>query len=265
MTTIPCEVVASTVRALLRAARFSEADDLLRSVGAADEPVLALVRVEAALARDWHHGDVTAVEVLRAAEPVVARSNDGVASWALELSFVRRDYAERFLSGAGAGEHGALTRRATMLRDTAPDEICRGWAEFYLGLIADNLTGRRETAPANYHRALSAARRHGDDVLIFETLRHLGDHAHDDADPVLAQQHWERSARHAARAGYVAGTLAQQLLLAVLARDRGDESAALLLAGEVNRWAGAIRAGRTQTLSRAFLAGQDPTRPPSTR
>jgi hypothetical protein len=263
VTDIPGQIITRAVRALLGASRFAEADDLLRAAGAADHPDLALVRAEAELARDWHHGRVTDVEVLRAAAAIVARSDDVRSTWTMEFLFVRRDYTERFLTRPDRDGTGSLVQRAAALRDTAPDEPCRGWAEFYLGLIADNVADRRGDAPAHYLRSLEAAERHHDDLLIFESLRHLGDHAHDDADPALARRHWERATRHAARAGHVAGTLAQQLLLAVLARDRGDETAALLLAGEVNRWADAIRASRTESLSRAFLAGQDPTRPPA--
>jgi tetratricopeptide (TPR) repeat protein len=243
-------------RALLSAARFAEAGELLDAAGAADHPALGIARVEAALARDWHHGAEPDVEALRAARPIVA--DDARASWTLNYLSVRRDYAAQ-LTRPDPPTHPGLTQRATALRDAAPDDLSRGWAEFYIGLIADNVTDQRDTAPPHYRHALAAAERQHDDLLIFETLRHLGDHAHDDGDATLARQQWERATRHAARAGTVTGTLAQQLLLAVLARDRGDEAGAALLAAEVLRWAEAIEATRIRTHARAFLAGQDPT------
>jgi tetratricopeptide (TPR) repeat protein len=154
--------------------------------------------------------------------------------------------------------HARLGERAVAVRDSAPDDVSRGWAEFYLGLIADNVTGRRAAAPAHYQRALAVAEQ--DDLLMFEALRHLGDHDRDDGDVALARERWERSTWHAARAGSVTGTLAQQLLLAVLARDRGDAAGAALLAGEVHRWADAVGASRLGAHAAAFLAGDDPTR-----
>jgi hypothetical protein len=56
--------------------------------------------------------------------------------------------------------------------------------------------------------------------------------------------------------------LAQQLLLAVLAREAGDEAGARLLAGEIVRWAAAAGAVRIQAQAAAFLDGADPTAPP---
>ncbi|HEU5474255.1 MAG TPA: hypothetical protein VFV67_26710 [Actinophytocola sp.] len=262
MNTIPGDVIASAVRALLAAARFAEATALLDAAGAAEHPALVLARIEVTLARDWHHGEVSAAEPLHAARAVIERAGDAEAAWMLDFLSLKRDYNERLLSPSDDRTQEELVGLAGTLRDTAPDPRCRGWAEFYLGVIADNFTGRRDTAPAHYRHALAAAARHGDDLLVFETLRHLGDHAHDDGDQMLAREQWERSARHAARAGYVAGALSQQLLLAVLARDRGDEPGAVFLAGEVARWTGAIGARRTEALATGFLAGVDPTRPP---
>jgi len=259
--TVSRDSVLAAVRALLRAARFTEACDLLAGN---HDPAFALARVEAALARDWHHGAITPVAVLRAAEPAVARSGDVRAIWTLDYLTVRRDYAAQFVE-PDPGTHGRLVRRATAVRDNAPDELCWGWAEFYLGLIADNVTGERDTAPTHYHRAVTVAEQHDDDLLLFETQRHLGDHAHDDGNAELARQLWESSTRHAARAGTTTGTLAQHLLLAVLARDRGDEAGAALLAGEIARWTGAIGATRMHARTSAFLAGEDITQPPDDR
>ncbi len=58
------------------------------------------------------------------------------------------------------------------------------------------------------------------------------------------------------------GTLSQQMLLAVLARDTGDEAGAATLAREIARWAAALGAERIQAQATGFLAGADPTAPP---
>ncbi|MGW7823051.1 hypothetical protein ACWGLF_34150 [Streptomyces puniciscabiei] len=60
------------------------------------------------------------------------------------------------------------------------------------------------------------------------------------------------------------GTLSQQLLLAVLARDAGDEAGARALASEIVRWAEAIGAHRLGAQAAGFLTGADPTAPGST-
>ena len=55
------------------------------------------------------------------------------------------------------------------------------------------------------------------------------------------------------------GVLAQQLLLAVLARDAGDEAGARALAAETLRWAEQLGATRLAGQVDGFLAGVDPT------
>lgn len=142
----------------------------------------------------------------------------------------------------------------------APDEIRRGWAEFYLGVIADNLYGERDAAPSHYLAALRAGEA-GDDLLAREALRHLGDHDHDNGDHELALDRWQQATALGARAGRVTGTLSQQILLAVLARDAGDEAGARAVAREVARWAGAIGAKSIEVQASAFLDGTDPTAP----
>ncbi|MCZ0985148.1 hypothetical protein O1M54_04555 [Streptomyces diastatochromogenes] len=59
------------------------------------------------------------------------------------------------------------------------------------------------------------------------------------------------------------GTLSQQLLLAVLARDAGDEAGAVALAAEIVRWAETIGADRLAAQASAFLTGTDPTALPA--
>ena len=144
--------------------------------------------------------------------------------------------------GREPGEADALVAEAIRLRDAAPDEVRRGWASVCLGWITDNVLADRDAAPAHYEVGLAAARASGDPVLLFEAQRHLGDHAHDDGDLVGARERWEESTAAGGRARHIGGTLSQQLLLAVLHRDEGDEAGARAIAGEVLRWASAIGA-----------------------
>jgi hypothetical protein len=164
--------------------------------------------------------------------------------------------------GREPGELDALAAEATRLRDEAPDEPRRGWASVCLGWITDNLLADRDAAPAHYRLGLAAAQDSGDPVLLFEAQRHLGDHAHDDGDLADARERWEESTAAGARARHIGGTLSQQLLLAVLHRDEGDEAGARAIAGEVLRWATAIGAVGAVRQAEGFLAGVDPTRAP---
>ncbi|MET7976066.1 hypothetical protein ABZW44_24065 [Streptomyces mirabilis] len=174
----------------------------------------------------------------------------------------------------------ALRTHAERLRGGAPDDVRRGWAEMYLGLVADNLFAERDLAPGHYEAALRAGEASeagatgeaggaggshdsGDNLLVREALRHLGDHDHDHGDHARARERWSRATELGARAGTVPGTLSQQLLLAVLARDAGDEARAVALVGEIARWAGAIGAVTIETQARGFLAGVDPTAAPA--
>ena len=147
------------------------------------------------------------------------------------------------------------------MRAQAPDDRRQGWAEMYLGLIADNLYAEREAAPAHYEVALRIGESH-DDLLAREALRHLGDHDHDGGDYDRALACWTRATELGARSGLVPGTLSQQMLLAVLARDSGDEAGASALAEEIRRWAGAIGAAALEAEASGFRAGVDPTAPP---
>jgi hypothetical protein len=200
--------------------------------------------------------------------------------WDLDFLWLRHDYLGQLRADGtwrfgpeGMDPHAlaALRSRAGTLREQAPDEVRRGWAEMYLGLIADNLFGERDLAPGHYEAALRAGESavsgvsgvSGDDLLAREALRHLGDHDHDRGDHARALERWTRATALGARAGNVPGTLSQQMLLAVLARDGGDEAGALALAREIARWAGAIGAVTTEAQANGFLAGADPTAPPA--
>ncbi|MFF3332379.1 hypothetical protein ACFYWX_22930 [Streptomyces sp. NPDC002888] len=97
----------------------------------------------------------------------------------------------------------------------------------------------------------------GDD-LPREALRHLGDH---DAD-ARALDRRRRATALAARSGAVVGTLSRQMLLAVPARDAGDEAGDGAPAAEGAGWTEAVGAVRLAAQASAFLAGTVPTAAP---
>ncbi|MGW7402710.1 hypothetical protein ACWGI9_03020 [Streptomyces sp. NPDC054833] len=268
-TVVDIDQLLAAARELRLAGRWERAARLLDSA-AVTEPAartrIALATAEVALERDWFTGTDTAAERITEAEKVVP---DG--DWDMAFLRLRRDYGRLLLVGGvlSLGPAGkdpesltALREGARALHEHAPDEVRRGWASMYLGLITDNHFADRAAAPAHYTAALRAAEAGPDDLLAREALRHLGDHDHDAGDHDLALDRWRRATALGARAGTVPGTLSQQMLLAVLARDTGDEAGACALATEIARWAEAIGAGRLQAQATAFLAGTDPTAPP---
>lgn len=268
--------VVAAARELARAGRWRTAADLL-DAAVADDPRararLALAAAEVALESDWFCRTGLADGRLGVADELRAHlAPDEV--WDLEFVRVRHDYGSLVFSGDGfsPGPWGkdpaavdALRCRAEKLCADAPGGTRHGWARFYLGVILDNVCAERDTAPTHYEAALAAGEGGdgGDPLLAREALRHLGTHDHDEGDRDLAAKRWTRATSLGAGAGNVPGTLTQQLLLAVLARDVGDEASAVLLAGEVARWATALGAAAIEAQARAFVAGDDPTAAPA--
>ena len=271
---VPATVLVATADALVRAGQAERALALIDAASATatdDVAQLALAACRAALDRDYRSGTSLTPDRLATARTAVAAADDDVARWDLDQLEIRRAYFEALVGESGPrfgpdgrdpSEIAELRAAAERLYDASPDDGRRGWAAMLQGWIADNIAGERDVAPAHYREALETAEATGDDYLVFEALRHLGDHDHDDGRHELARQRWERSTEHAAKSGAVAGTLAQQLLVAVLDRDAGDEAGARALAREIVRWAGAIGAPRLQAQAVAFLDGVDPTAPP---
>lgn len=249
---IELEQVVRAARELAKAARWQTAASLLDGAKAdspEDQAAIALASLEVAIEGDWFGGTNQARERLK-----VARSHG--SGWDLEFMELRIDYRSTIMRDGGfvPGPEGKdpqtmaeLRRRAGRLRDEAPDGTRRGWAEMYLGLIADNVFAEQDVAPAHYEKALEAGEA-GDPFLAREALRHLGGHDHENGNAERALQRWGRATELGARAGTVSGTLSQQLALAGLARDTGDAAGAALLAREIARWADAIGA--------PFLAAQ---------
>ncbi|HTJ32842.1 MAG TPA: hypothetical protein VL738_06385 [Dactylosporangium sp.] len=258
---IPVETIIGAARDLAVAGRWDRAATLL-DAAIADVPQddaargnaarLALAAADVAVDAGWFTGGGD--EDARLSK-VDEYGLDPAQRWDLEFAWLRYEYRQHL----GRPDRN-VRRQGERLAETAPDERRRGWAHHYLGLITDNLFDERADAPAHYEAAL--ARSGGDDLLRREALRHLGDHDHEAGEHDLALSRWREATEAGARAGAVPGTLSQQLLLAVLARDAGDEAGATALAAEVARWANAIGAARTAAQATAFLAGVDPTQPP---
>jgi hypothetical protein len=276
---VPVDEVIAAADELARGGRYVRAASLLDATTATgrSRTLLALASAEVAMASDYSLRSDTAAARLRTAELAAAAADlDPGTRWDLSFLRLRQDYLGQIIrdgtfqpgpSGKDPNLLADLRRRTSDLLAQAPDGVRRGWAHMYLGLVADNLHGERDAAPASYEAALRAGEAcgvdgPGDDLLAREALRHLGDHDHDNGDHALALVRWARAAELGARAGAVPGTLAQQLLLAVLARDAGNEAGATLLAGEIVRWAAAIGAVNIEAQATAFLSGVDPTAPP---
>jgi hypothetical protein len=271
-TTTDLAAVLDAVRALNLAARYDHALALLDATepaGRSDRLALLVARSEVVGRREYTLGVRSGADrSLEEAQQLARELGTGpTAAWDLAMLELRRQYADQLVDGIGpAGRDGsavaAMTVEAARLHGSAPEDGRRGWAAMCLGWFADNLRGDRAEAPAHYAEALALGRAVGDPLLVFEAQRHLGDHAHDDGDHAAALAGWQESATAAAQGGHVLGVLAQQVLLAVLARDAGDEAGARALAAETLRWAEAVGAVRLAGQVTAFLAGVDPTQPP---
>jgi tetratricopeptide (TPR) repeat protein len=257
-------IVAAT--ALSWTARWDIARRLLASVPATglDDAAarrLALAGATTAVHHDFRTaGPRWAPAAIAAAEAIA----DPDRRWDLDLVMLQHDYASELIGpdgqpvvrpeGHDPARSAALARRAEALMRSAPDAASAGWAAFYRGVIADNLAGDRDGAPAWFTRALEAAGQAEDDHLAGEALRHLGDHDETAGDLERARSRWERSAELWARIGNMTGVLAQQLLLAQLAVTEGRAPAGMAIATEVGRWAGALGLVRYQKQADTLLA-----------
>lgn len=270
-TRVPVGALTTAAIELARAGRGVSALTLLEAVQTgdpADRARIALAAAEAVMEGVWFTDfDDLPARLATVDELAATVELDPAERWDLAFLHLRHDYATMILGGGSfrPGPEGKdpeamaeLRRRGAALRDQAPDDRRRGWTHMYLGLISDNVFGDRDASPADYTAALQAGEA-GDDLLAREALRHLGDHAHGGGDHKLALERWRRATALGARGGTVAGTLSQQILLVVLARDAGDEAGARALAAEIARWAEAIGARRLAEQATSLMGGADPT------
>ena len=246
MAEIPAQPLAAAARALTLAGRWAQADAMLDLAAGADEAeraVLAVTEAEVAVDQDfWCRTDRGSSALTRASAAVASAPGDPVLAFDVEFLQLRHSYAEELFGTAGrvAAVIDELAARAGRLRAAAPDRGRAAAATFYAGLIEDNLRGDETAARPLFAAALEAA---GDDLTESEALRHLGYHLGQDGEVERARQMWERSAELRQRAGAVPYVLSQQLLLAGLARDTGDQQGARAVAGQVRGWARALGIG----------------------
>jgi tetratricopeptide (TPR) repeat protein len=233
---------------LMRAGRWDDATQLLAAAQAEtpeERLALAAALAEIAVDQDFAQQTDNASPELAVLAEALAETPDACTGWDFAFLQLRKDYGTALIASArdagdelfDARDSGAeLAARVRELSETAPDEGRSGHAWFYAGVIADNLLERPTDAFAAFKTALDLGERACDDLLVSLALRHLGDHAHTAGDLALARIRWERSTELRQKVGHLLGALAQQTLLAVLARDEGNLAASKALATEVNRW-----------------------------
>jgi tetratricopeptide (TPR) repeat protein len=238
MTQLELAPLLAASTALMRAGRWTTATELLRAATPetpAERLAIAAALAEVTVDQDFSQQTDNAGPALVVLQEALTETPDSATGWDLAFLQLKKDYSTA-LSTTDTPAGDTLAKRATQLHETAPDDARSGYAAFYAGVIADNLQQQPGVAFTAYNTALEQGERTGDDLLISLALRHLGDHAHTAGDLTLARTHWERSTELRQKVGHLLGALAQQALLAVLARDEGNPEAARALATEVNRW-----------------------------
>jgi hypothetical protein len=238
MAEIALSPVIEAGTALMRAGRWTTATSLLQAITPStpsERLTVAALLAEIAVDQDFGQQTDHAGHALAVLAEALSDAPDAVVSWDLDFLRFRKDYGTALFAGAREAGEG-LAKRADQLHETAPDDSRSGHAAFYAGVNADNLLEQPEVAFAAYTTALDLGERSGDDLLRSLALRHLGDHAHTAGDLALARVHWERSTELRQKVGHLLGALAQQTLLAVLAKDEGNPAASIAIATEVNRW-----------------------------
>ncbi len=255
MAQIALSPVIEAGTALMRAGRWTTATSLLQAITPStplERLVVAALLAEVAVDQDFGQQTDHAGQALAVLAEALSDAPDPVVSWDLDFLRLRKDYGTALFAG-DRGSGTVLAKRTDRLRETAPYESRAGHAAFYAGVIADNLLEQPQAAFAAYTSALELGERSGDDLLTSLALRHLGDHAHTAGDLALARVHWERSTELRQKVGHLLGALAQQTLLAVLAKDEGNPAASIAIAKEVNRWSHQANIPFLQTQSAALL------------
>lgn len=190
---VEVEVLSAAAECLARIGQHDRALELLPS--GTDDVRVAVLRATISINRGYPTGTHVRSTELADARSIVSDAHGIQVSWDLRFLEAKQDfYRELFAPGRVLGSPEGrdphvladLVTRLRQLEADGPDDGRRGWACFVLGTVHDNFEGERALAPALYERALSLGQNHGDDYLIFEALRHLGDHAHDAGDNTLA-------------------------------------------------------------------------------
>ncbi len=102
---------------------------------------------------------------------------DALAPASPQAAFLRAKMGYlRILFGRDPRPDDAQTADAGF-QAAARDGARRGWATFWLGIVADNLHDDPTTAQARYHEALERCREDGDLLLESYVVRHIGGHA----------------------------------------------------------------------------------------
>ncbi|MEV6283695.1 hypothetical protein [Kribbella sp. NPDC051770] len=233
MAELPLPQLLTAATLLARAAQWDAARALLESaeVSPAEGPGFALALADLAVDQDFAQRTTHSPAALAALATLELTPTQ---AWDRALLDLRHSYFLKLLTPA---PDEALATQAKTLEATAPDDSRRATILFYQGLIADNLNALPQEAFTRYSASLALCNTTGDTLQASYAHRHLGDHAHTAGDLPRARTHWQLSTEQRQTAGHVPATLAQQALLAVLAKDEGNQEAAKALATEVNRWA----------------------------
>ncbi|GII20888.1 hypothetical protein [Planosporangium mesophilum] len=182
---------------------------------------------------------------------IEAAAHAGYASLAALLRGQLGYWKLLFPAGAGVTTDPG-TDPATDLARAARDPRLYGWATFWLGVLADNIDGDRETAAERYARAHAVARAENDRLLASYTARHQGAHLLQDRDRETGIALLRRSLYLRASIGALPQVAAaQQTLAGELAA--GPEREALLEAARAT-----ARDLRLTWLERALSAGSSP-------
>ncbi|GAB2611351.1 hypothetical protein [Kribbella endophytica] len=220
-------------RALLQATEPTPAAEQPQAL--AEQAALKLALAELAVDQDFAQSTTHSPTALAHLADALAAYPDPTLKWDRAMLRLRNTYFTKLVHAATTD--GGLAVQAEALQAEAPDDVRRATALFYRGLIADNLLTLPDEAFKHYTDSLALCESTGDTLQASYAHRHLGDHAHTAGDLVEARRHWQLSTEQRQAAGHVPGTLAQQALLAVLARDEGNLVAAQAIATETNRWA----------------------------
>jgi len=158
-------ILLAAARRLHRAGEWDTALALLASQPDAD---VAELRAQILVDRHWWRLDdpslaQAAIDVLDTASPLALYLG---AQLAYTRILFRRDPLADDAQTAGTGFHAATH-----------DKSLRGWATFWLGVVADNVHHDPVAAQARYAEALDLCRKEGDLLLESYVVRHLGGQA----------------------------------------------------------------------------------------